>query len=275
MAALLTLGGCGADSMNMNMDMPAASSTSSSTSMTLMATFDSIQANVFTPICASCHGGANPAANLALDAMHSYNDLVNVPSSEQPTIVRVKPFDPNNSYLIIHLQKQGDGAPSVDVPVIAQWISDGAMPGMSMMGGGMGMSMQASAHFQVSATQPNSGDVMTAPPPRVIIGFTQELDASSVNPGSVRLERVDPVPESSGSMTTVPTVMSVTPGNARALILTPSSALSPGNYQVVLESSVGSDLRSQLGAALSAPAPQSSGLRVVARFSVAPPAAAE
>jgi hypothetical protein len=268
---LLTLSACGGDSMNTGMPMtmpPAASSSSGSTSTMLMATFDSIQANVFTPICAGCHGGANPASGLDLDAMHSFDDLVNVPSTEQPSIVRVKPFDPTNSYLIIHMQKGGDGAPAADIPVIAQWIMEGAMPSMSMMGGGMGMGMQVGANFQVSATQPNSGDVMTAPPPRVIIGFTQELDASSVNAGSVRLERVEPQPDSSNSMTTVPTLMSIPQGNARALILTPSSALPPGNYQAVLEASVGHDLRSQLGSALSAPAAESSGLRVVARFSV-------
>jgi len=70
------------------------------------------QANIFTPICAGCHGGANPAANLSLDAAHSYNDLVNVPSTEEPTLNRVKPGDPTNSFLVIHMQKDGDGAPA-------------------------------------------------------------------------------------------------------------------------------------------------------------------
>src|SRR5580692_9225905 len=102
-ASLLTLSACGGDSMSMGMTMPTGSSSSSASSTMLIATFDSIQANVFTPICAGCHSGANPASGLALDATHSYNDLVNVPSTEQPSIVRVKPFDPTNSYLIIHM----------------------------------------------------------------------------------------------------------------------------------------------------------------------------
>lgn len=269
---VLMLSGCGGDSMSMGMTMPMSTSTSNAASSTmLMATFDSIQADVFTPICAGCHSGANPASGLALDATHSYNDLVNVPSTEQPSIVRVKPFDPTNSYLIMHLQREGDGAPAADVPVIAQWIMEGAMPSMSMMGG-MGMTM--SAAFQVTATQPSAGDVVQTSPPRVIVGFTQELDASSVSTTSVRLERVDPQSgESSGTMTTVPSVMSIPPGNARALVLTPSSALLPGNYRVVLESAAGLDLRSQLGSALMSPAPEASGLRVVTRFSVAPAAA--
>jgi len=98
----------------------------------LTADFDSIQTNIFTPICAGCHSGTNPAANLNLDAAHSYNDLVNVPSTEEPMLDRVKPGDPANSYLVIHLQKDGDGAPASDIPFVVQWITDGAPSGGSM-----------------------------------------------------------------------------------------------------------------------------------------------
>lgn len=97
----------------------------------LTADFDSIQTNIFTPICAGCHGGANPAANLNLDSSHSYNDLVNVPSTEEPMLDRVKPGDPADSFLVIHIDKDGDGAPASDIPFIVQWITDGALPGSS------------------------------------------------------------------------------------------------------------------------------------------------
>jgi hypothetical protein len=98
----------------------------------LTADFESIQGSIFTPICAGCHSGANPAANLNLDAEHSYNDLVNVPSTEEPMLDRVKPGDPDNSYLVIHLQKDGDGAPESDISLVIQWIADGALPSTSM-----------------------------------------------------------------------------------------------------------------------------------------------
>jgi hypothetical protein len=97
----------------------------------LMADFDSIQTNIFTPICSGCHGGPNPAANLDLEAAHSYDDLVNVPSTERPTLDRVKPGDPANSFLVIHMQSDGDGAPASDIPFVVQWITDGALPGSS------------------------------------------------------------------------------------------------------------------------------------------------
>ena len=93
----------------------------------LMADFASIQTNIFTPICSGCHSGPNPAANLDLDAAHSYDDLVNVPSTEQPTLDRVKPGDPANSFLVIHMQQDGDGAPASDIPFVVQWITDGAL----------------------------------------------------------------------------------------------------------------------------------------------------
>ena len=43
------------------------------------ADFQSIQDNVFTPICAQCHIGASAPEGLQLDAGHSYNLLVGVP----------------------------------------------------------------------------------------------------------------------------------------------------------------------------------------------------
>jgi hypothetical protein len=99
----------------------------------LTADFDSIQTNIFTPICAGCHSGANPPANLNLDAVHSYDELVNVPSTEEPMLDRVKPGDPANSFLVVHLQNDGDGAPATDIPFVVQWITDGALPGNSSM----------------------------------------------------------------------------------------------------------------------------------------------
>jgi hypothetical protein len=127
-ALLLAMTACSGGNNPMNMDPMT-----SPPSMMLTADFDSIQANIFTPICAGCHSGANPAANLSLDAAHSYNDLVNVPSTEEPMLDRVKPGDPTDSFLVIHMQNDGDGAPASDIPFVVQWILDGAPPGSSPM----------------------------------------------------------------------------------------------------------------------------------------------
>jgi hypothetical protein len=125
--SLLVLCACsgGGGSGSMMSDTPPPTG---GTSPTLMATFDSIQANVFTPKCAGCHSGPSPPKGLNLDATHSYGDLVGVPSTEQPTILRVKPGDSANSFLVQHIESDGDGASSTDLSFIEQWITEGAPP---------------------------------------------------------------------------------------------------------------------------------------------------
>jgi hypothetical protein len=265
-ASVLMLGACGGDSMP-NSATPASSSSpppmtpaSGSSPPPLMATIDSIQANIFTPICAGCHGGANPAENLNLDATHSYNDLINVPSTEEPSIVRVKPGFPSQSYLVLHIQKEGDGASATDLSFIEQWITDGAPPSTT--------ATSMADKFEIAAVQPDSGDVENAPPPRIIVGFTQELDANRIGGGSVLLERIeDDAPQAAA--TPIPATVSMPAGNPGALLVTPSSALTPGNYQVVMNPAAGAELASIGGATLSAPAPGVNGERVLTRFSVA------
>jgi hypothetical protein len=258
-AALLTLMGCSGGGSGMSMgSMPTTPP-----AMTLTADFDSIQANIFTPICAGCHSGPNPAANLSLDAAHSYNDLVNVPSTEEPTLDRVKPGDPTDSFLVIHLQKDGDGAPASDIPFVIQWIMEGALPGSSMM--------PMDVEFKVSAVEPNLDDALHSSPPRIIIGFTQELDTAGIVPGAVRLERSDDNADSPLAMTiTVPTSVSIPAHNARALILTPAAALPAGQYQVVLSMDSGLALRSLSGASLRDSPPNDRRERIATRFSVEP-----
>src|SRR5580700_1129163 len=73
----------------------------------LTADFQSIQDNVFTPICTRCHIGANAPEGLQLDQAHSYALLVGVPSAEKPSVLRVKSGDPTDSYIIEKLQDSG------------------------------------------------------------------------------------------------------------------------------------------------------------------------
>jgi hypothetical protein len=54
----------------------------------LTADFQSIQDNVFTPVCVRCHSGAGAPEGLQLDAAHSYALLVGVPSVEDPSFTR-------------------------------------------------------------------------------------------------------------------------------------------------------------------------------------------
>jgi CHRD domain/Bacterial Ig domain len=100
-------------------------------------TFNEIQTQVLNVSCASagCHSGATPPAGLDLTAS-AYARLVNVASVEVPSLRRVVPFDPNNSYLIQKIegtaavgQRMPFGGPFLDATTISRiraWVSAGA-----------------------------------------------------------------------------------------------------------------------------------------------------
>lgn len=100
--------------------------------------FTSIQSHVFTPVCTACHAGAAAPAGLRLDAASSFTMLVDVPSREVPSLKRVAPGKPDDSYLIHKLEGHAAvgarmplGGPYLDAKTIAtirQWIAEGAQP---------------------------------------------------------------------------------------------------------------------------------------------------
>ncbi len=101
------------------------------------ADFQSIQDNVFTPICSKCHIGASAPEGLQLDAAHSYNLLVGVPSAERPDLLRVNPGNPDISYMVLKIEGASGivGAqmpfgetplPQATIDAIRQWITNGA-----------------------------------------------------------------------------------------------------------------------------------------------------
>jgi hypothetical protein len=246
------------------------SGSSSGGTVPLSADFDAIQANVFTPICSVCHIGATAPEGLMLDAAHSYNLLVNVPSTEVPSILRVDPGDPTNSYIIQKLEGHAAvGAqmplgetplPATTIAFIVQWITNGAPPGAS--------ASAMAATFRVSSVAPEDGAVLAVPPAQIIVGFTRELDATRADASTVRLERIagDAGAESATAVALEP---SVPAGNPRALLLTPHSSLMAGRYQLVLSGQAGAQISALDGATLSAPPADANGDRVIARFIVA------
>jgi hypothetical protein len=129
---LLILAACGAGSGGESPPPPSG----------LQPTLASIQANIFTPTCAvsGCHSGPGAMLGLRLDAGSSYASLVNKASfyDTNGTLLRVKPGDPDASFLIQKLEPNpafGDRMPltgcclqQVTIDVIRQWIQDGAQP---------------------------------------------------------------------------------------------------------------------------------------------------
>lgn len=103
----------------------------------IQPTLSSIQENVFTPICSTCHGGANPAAGQNLSNIeNSIANLINVNSSN-PQFKRVLPGSSDESYL--YLKVTGNSQAGAQMPLgqraldqdtinaIKQWIDDGAL----------------------------------------------------------------------------------------------------------------------------------------------------
>ena len=62
-------------------------------------------------VCGACHTGGGSALPASMDLRpgHIYASIVNVPSVEQPSLDRVKPGDPTNSYVVQKLE----GAPTI------------------------------------------------------------------------------------------------------------------------------------------------------------------
>jgi mono/diheme cytochrome c family protein len=103
-------------------------------------TFAQIQREIFTPTCAKagCHDAASASEGLVLAAGQSYGLLVGHPATENGSLNRVEPGDPERSYIILKLRGDPritgarmplDGPPYLSpeqIEGIAAWIRAGA-----------------------------------------------------------------------------------------------------------------------------------------------------
>jgi hypothetical protein len=110
----------------------------------IQPTLQSIQTNVFTPLCAGCHSGVGvqlPGSLNLTTVNASYTNLVGVASVWTPTVQRVRANDATNSFLIHKLEGTvpgGGAVPGARMPIggppldqatidtIRQWIDAGA-----------------------------------------------------------------------------------------------------------------------------------------------------
>ena len=196
----------------------------------LTADFASIQEHVFTPICTACHAGASAPQGLRLDSANSYDLLVGIKSNEVSSIQRVKPGDPDHSYLIQKLEGRASvgarmpfGGPYLDqatIDVIRQWITDGAQRSSTAA---------AKPGLAVAGMSPAADDVLVESPAQLVVGFTQELDWSRLDTASVRLSRLPADPDGEPPATIDVTVGS-SDSNPNVLVVTPRAPLAPGRY---------------------------------------------
>jgi len=144
--------------------------------------FSEIQANVFSPDCATsgCHAGANAAAGLNLEEANSYAMLVGIQSSQDAALQRVEAGDPDNSYLVQKLegtassgQQMAPGAPlpQAEIDVIRQWITDGAMDDRVVV----------LDPITVTSVAPMPNAALDAQPANIVAGFSRELNQATVD----------------------------------------------------------------------------------------------
>ena len=221
--------------------------------------FASIQDNVFTPICTRCHSGPSAPEGLQLDAAHSYQLLVGVPSTEQPTLLRVKPGDPDHSYMVLKIQGSagiqggrmplgGPYLPQSTIDTIRQWITDGASMSQSM-------AMQAEVRaqrdaFEVVATSPADATTLTGPVDHIIVAFSHELDASLVNATTIVLERVQGNELLTAIGAPLAATLTLVSGNPADVIIRPATPLGAGVYRVTLRGTGGGALADVSAASL-------------------------
>jgi hypothetical protein len=227
---------------------------SGSGSGAVTADFQSIQDNVFTPICSKCHIGAGAPEGLQLDAGHSYNLLVGVASVEQPGLQRVAAGDPDSSYMLHKIEGlpgiSGGQMPLGEKPLpqatidaIRQWIVNGAPNAPAA----------AAALFAVQTTAPLDKSVVRIAPANILVSFTAEVDASLVNDTTVTLERIDgPLSVVTGDAQRIAARSALAAHNSAVLVITPSAVLAPGIYRVTLRGTGGGALADMNAATLGA-----------------------
>jgi hypothetical protein len=243
----------------------------------LSADFDSIQANVFTPICSVCHAGGGAPEGLRLDAANSYSLLVGVPSTEVPSLLRVNPGDPDSSYIIQKLQGHAAvgaqmpfGCPSTQpclaattIAFISQWITNGAPPSAAAAASGV----EVPAAFAITAIVPDGAEPLSEAPPQVVVAFNQDLDVTQIDPRSVHIEKSIPG-AAQAAAEIIPARFSVSPANLRALLVWPSRQLDAGHYRVVINAGSPAQFRDIAGQSVSAGESDELGEPVITTFDV-------
>ena len=157
----------------------------------LAPTFASIQQNVFTPFCTRCHAGASAPTGLRLDEASSYAMLVNVASVEVPSLRRVRPGDPDLSYLIQKLEGRAavggrmplnsPPLPQATIDVIRQWIREGAQRSVA--------STTPTTPATVTAVDPTVDQILEQPPHEILLSSNAALDTTALHTTSVTLTR--------------------------------------------------------------------------------------
>lgn len=214
-------------------------------------TFTQVQAQVLTPNCNGCHVGANAPAGLRLDAAVSFAQLVNVASTQVPTLLRVKPGDPDNSYLVQKIDGRATVGgrmplgraplPQASIDLVRAWIAGGAQ-----------MNSAVDGSFSIRSTIPAADEVSIAEVKELQVIFNSEIDASLVRSAGIRIEASGGDGSfAEGNEVTLPIADArVSPGNATVLMVYPKTPLAGDDYRLVIDEAAGISLADNAARAL-------------------------
>jgi len=251
LAAAAALSGCAGNGNGLDSNGNPVTGGSGGT-QPLTADFQSIQDNVFTPICTKCHQGASAPEGLQLDATHSYALLVGVASAEQPSVQRVQAGDPDSSYIIRKLEGApgitgqqmpfgGPYLPQSTINVIRQWITNGAQKPATAQS--LEAAVRSVQRFAVNDTSPDDGSIVSTAVPRIVVEFNGDLDSNMVNDTTVTLAAEESQP--------VLVTAKIPTGNPAALVIEPRIPLGNGTYRVTLHGPLANMNAQALGADVS------------------------
>ena len=188
--------------------------------------FQEIQDTVFTPICTQCHIGANAPQGLRLDAANSYAMLVNVSSNEVPSLLRVNPGNPDQSYIVqkilgtaavgARMPRGQAPLPQDRIDLIRSWIAAGAPAAAA-----------APDNLTVTSVIPAPGEVASAGLDKLTVVFARDVDATLASSGTFEVR--------DGFDQRVPVAAAAVPqGRPNVVELTLARALPAGSYQLAI-----------------------------------------
>lgn len=219
---------------------------------TTQSLFQQVQTQVLTPNCTGCHVGAGAPLGLRLDAGNSYALLVNVASAQVPTLLRVKPGDPDNSYLVQKIDGRATVGgrmplgraplPQASIDLVRSWIAAGAQMNSAVDNGS----------FSIQSTIPAADEQSVAAVNQLQIVFNSEIDPSLVRSAGIRIEASGGDGSfAEGNEVSLPVADArVSPGNASVLTVYPAAPLLGDDYRLVIDESSGISLADNAARAL-------------------------
>jgi hypothetical protein len=237
-AAFLSIAACAGNGDGLDANGRPLTPGESSGPIPLSDDFDSLQANIFTPICSVCHAGATAPEGLRLDSANAYNLLVGVPSTEVHSVLRVAPGDPDNSYIIQKLEghaavgaRMPFGGPYLSTDTIAfvrEWITNGALASSANA---------VPASFAVTSIVPAMDEALMQSPAQIMVAVNHDMDLSRIDFSAARIEKI----ETSAPQVAAKPInarLTVSSFNLKALMIWPEHPLAVGRYRVVFRSSM-------------------------------------